>query len=160
MLLLDASIKVIDGYIPYGTGNEYGLIYKQMEKKLNLYSKIDNLREVERVIDEISAEFDIGTEIYGNVLIASLEAVNNAISHGNKLDPSKKVDVTFRIGDKKMTVITRDEGPGFDFENVPDPTSPENIENVNGRGIFLMKQLSDEITFHDNGRVSEMVFNL
>ncbi|TVR71667.1 MAG: ATP-binding protein [Marinilabiliales bacterium] len=131
-----------------------------MEKKLNLYSKIDNLREVERVIDEISAEFDIATEIYGNILIACLEAVNNAISHGNKLDPTKKVDVTFSINNKRMTVITRDEGPGFDFENVPDPTSPENIENVNGRGIFLMKQLSDEITFHDDGRVSEMVFNL
>ncbi len=131
-----------------------------MEKKINIASEIENLREVERVIDEISAEFNIGSEIYGNVLIASLEAANNAVSHGNKLDPSKRVDITLTIKGNRLTVITKDEGPGFDYENVPDPTAPENIENVNGRGIFLMRQLSDGLEFHEKGRISELVFNL
>jgi serine/threonine-protein kinase RsbW len=131
-----------------------------MEKYISLTSKIENLREVEKIIDEISAECNIGSEVYGNVLIACLEAVNNAISHGNKLDISKKVEVKFLIENNKLTIITQDEGSGFDYENVPDPTSPENIENINGRGIFLMKHLSDGLTFRENGRISEMYFNI
>ncbi len=131
-----------------------------MEKIINISSKIENLREVERVIDEISAEYDLGTEVYGNILIASLEAVNNAISHGNKLDPDKDVEINIKITKGLLTIITRDQGTGFDYDNVPDPTAPENIESVNGRGIFLMKQLSDGLTFHEDGRVSEMIFNI
>ncbi len=131
-----------------------------MKKKISIASKIENLREVERIIDEISAEYSFGTEVYGNVLIASLEAVNNAISHGNKLNPEKNVEIEIRIKDKKLTIITKDQGSGFDYENVPDPTSPENIENVDGRGIFLMRQLSDELVFHEDGKISEMKFNI
>ncbi len=131
-----------------------------MKKCINISSKIENLKVIEKIIDEITAEFLIGTEVYGNVLIACLEAVNNAISHGNKLDPEKMVEVIFSIEDKILTIITKDQGNGFDFWNIPDPTAPENIENINGRGIFLMKQLSDELTFHEDGRISEMKFNL
>lgn len=131
-----------------------------MEKQVIISSKIENLREVERIVDEISAKYNLGSEVYGNVLIACLEAVNNAITHGNKLDASKNVELIFRIDGHKMTIITRDEGPGFDFQNIPDPTLPENIEKVNGRGIFLMKQLSDEMKFIDDGRISEMIFNI
>lgn len=131
-----------------------------MEKIINISSKIENLREVERVIDEISAEYDLGSEVYGNILIASLEAVNNAISHGNKLNPEKDVEIIIKITKGLLKIITKDEGPGFDYNNVPDPTAPENIERVNGRGIFLMKQLSDGLTFHEEGRVSEMIFNI
>jgi serine/threonine-protein kinase RsbW len=131
-----------------------------MKRVISLTSKIENLREIERIVDEISARYDLGSEVYGNILIASLEAVNNAITHGNKLDPDKKVEVVFEIDKNKLTITTRDSGPGFDYENVPDPTAPENIENVNGRGIFLMRQLSDGLEFQEKGRISEMVFNI
>ena len=131
-----------------------------MEKVINIASKVENLREVEKIVDEISAKFNIGTEVYGNILIACIEAVNNAIAHGNKLDPERNVEVIFNIDDNKLMVTTKDEGKGFDFDNVPDPTAPENIENVSGRGVFLMKQLSDGLKFYDEGRVSEMVFNI
>jgi serine/threonine-protein kinase RsbW len=130
----------------------------QMEKHIRLTSKIENLREVERIIDDISAEIGFGTEVYGNILIACIEAVNNAISHGNKLDPGKDVEVNFKNEGNKLIVTTKDQGKGFDYENVPDPTAPENIENINGRGIFLMKHLSDGLTFREDGRVSEMIF--
>jgi serine/threonine-protein kinase RsbW len=131
-----------------------------MEKNVSLTSKLENLREIEKIVDEISEEHNIGTEVYGNILIACLEAVNNAISHGNKLDPAKKVEIKFIIDENKLVVITKDQGEGFDYENVPDPTAPENIENIDGRGIFLMKQLSDGLKFHEEGRVSEMIFHL
>ena len=131
-----------------------------MEKKLSIASKIDNLRRVEKVIDDISSEFKIGEDQYGNILIAALEAANNAIFHGNKLDETKNVEVLFTINDEALKIRVEDSGPGFDYENIPDPTAPENIENVNGRGIFLMEKLSDNISFDKDGAIVELEFKL
>ncbi len=131
-----------------------------MEKKLLLESKIDSLHDIEKLIDEISDKHEFADELYGNILIAALEAVNNAITHGNKFDTSKKIDFSIKIGNKKLIIITQDQGKGFDYNNIPDPTAPENIENITGRGIFLMKKLSDELHFHEEGRVSELIFNI
>jgi serine/threonine-protein kinase RsbW len=88
------------------------------------------------------------------------EAVNNAIHHGNRLDPDKKTKVEYDRTDSQIRFIVVDEGPGFDFTNLPDPTAPENLEKPNGRGIFLMKNLADEINFEDDGRKVELIFNL
>lgn len=131
-----------------------------MEKVIKIPSKIENLRKVEKIIDDISGEFKIGEDIYGNILIASLEATNNAIMHGNRLDETKDVTIEFKMEGHKLSVKVDDEGNGFDFEHIPDPTAPENIENVNGRGIFLMEKLSDKISFSRNGATVELEFNM
>lgn len=131
-----------------------------MEKTLNIKSKIDNLREVEKAIDEISSEFNFKEEKYGNILIAALEAANNAILHGNKLDDNKNVIITFTVEEDTFKIKVQDQGPGFNYEDIPDPTAPENIENVSGRGIFLMEKLSDEINFENNGAIVELTFKL
>lgn len=131
-----------------------------MEKVIKIPSKIENLRKVEKVIDEISGEYKIGEDIYGNILIAALEATNNAIMHGNKLDEEKNVTISFSLSEKKLMIKVDDEGNGFDYQNIPDPTAPENIENVNGRGIFLMEKLSDNINFSRNGASVELEFNV
>jgi len=131
-----------------------------MEKSLKIVSKIENLRKVEKLVDDLSTEYNISADIYGNILIAALEAANNAILHGNKLDESKVVDILVRIEDNKLKIKIDDEGNGFDYKNVPDPTAPENIENVNGRGIFLMEKLSDKIEFSRNGATVELEFNI
>jgi serine/threonine-protein kinase RsbW len=131
-----------------------------MEKVVNISSKIENLRKIEKIIDEISGEFRISEDIYGNILIAALEATNNAIMHGNKLDGSKNVTIAFKLEEEKLRIKVDDEGKGFDFKHIPDPTSPENIENVNGRGIFLMRKLSDKIKFSRNGATVELEFNI
>jgi serine/threonine-protein kinase RsbW len=131
-----------------------------MEKKLNIPSKIENLRIVEKAVDDISSEYNLNSELYGNVLIATIEATNNAILHGNKLDESKNVDINIKVEDNKLKIIVKDQGNGFDYANIPDPTSPENIEKINGRGVFLMEKLSDEIFFFDNGSKIELIFNL
>jgi serine/threonine-protein kinase RsbW len=131
-----------------------------MEKLLKLNSKIENLRKVEKLVDDLSAEFNISADVYGNILIAALEAANNAILHGNKLDESKNITILVNIDDKLLKIRIDDEGDGFDYKNVPDPTAPENIENVNGRGIFLMEKLSDKIEFTRNGATVELEFNL
>ena len=86
------------------------------------------------------------------------DAVNKAITPGNKLDDSKMVNLDFKhTGDDYYFTIS-DTGAGFDYNHVPDPTSPENIEKPEGRGIFLMKNLSDRVTFLDDGRTVELVF--
>lgn len=131
-----------------------------MERTISIPSKIDNLRRIEKVIDEISAEFKIGEDQYGNILIAALEAANNAILHGNKLDESQNVDITFIIENDVLFIKVKDCGPGFNFDSIPDPTAPENLENVNGRGIFLMEKLSDNISFDKNGAIVNLEFKL
>lgn len=131
-----------------------------MEKLLRISSKIENLRKVEKLIDDLSTEFSISSDVYGNILIATLEAANNAILHGNKLDEKKSINIVCKIVENNLSIKIDDEGGGFDYKNVPDPTAPENIENVNGRGIFLMEKLSDKIEFTRNGATVLLEFNL
>jgi serine/threonine-protein kinase RsbW len=131
-----------------------------MEKTIYVASKIENLRKIEKFVDEISIECKLSSEIYGNVLIATLEAANNAIVHGNKLNENVDVAVKAFCDDKRINIIVEDKGFGFDYKNIPDPTAPENIENVTGRGIFLMEKLSDEIIFEKNGSIVKLYFNL
>lgn len=131
-----------------------------MEKVLNIASKIESLREVEKLVDEVSEACSMRSEVYGNVLIATMEAANNAILHGNKLNAKKDVNIAFKWTDVKLVLEVTDQGKGFNFSNIPDPTAPGNIEKVNGRGVFLMEHLSDEISFQENGRKVNLTFNL
>lgn len=129
-------------------------------KNIDFPSEAANIHLVEKLIDNVCEELKIHEDNYGNILIALTEAVNNAIHHGNKLDPSKKTSVTCGQGKNQLKFRVVDEGQGFDFENLPDPTDPENIEKPHGRGIFLMKNLADEVCFEENGRIVELIFEL
>lgn len=131
-----------------------------MKKDLNIPSEIEYLRLVEKAIDELSLELDLSDEIYGNVLVATMEATNNAIVHGNKTDPEKEVKINIEYGERAIKVLIEDQGEGFDHWGIPDPTAPENIEKINGRGIFLMERLSDEILYLNDGRIVELKFKL
>ena len=133
-----------------------------MEQRMKIASKTDSLHLVEKFVDDFSASCNIEHDVYGNLLIATLEAANNAITHGNKLDENKQVEIAFSMDkdDQKILLTVKDEGPGFNYQNIPDPTSPENLENMSGRGVFLMSKLSDQIEFEDNGSFVKMTFFL
>jgi len=131
-----------------------------MIKDLNFPSEMDSLRLVEKAIDELSMELDLSDEVYGNVLVATMEATNNAIIHGNHSDPKKKVKIQILLAQKELKVHIEDQGHGFDYSAVPDPTAPENLEKINGRGIFLMERLSDEILYLEHGRIVELKFRI
>ncbi len=131
-----------------------------MRKDIEISSDAENLRIVEKIIDDMSLELDLSDEVYGNVLVATMEATNNAIVHGNKSDPEKQVKVEILKDENSLVIKIADQGSGFDYSTVPDPTSPENIEKINGRGIFLMKRLSDDIVFYDEGRIVELKFKV
>jgi len=131
-----------------------------MRKDLNIPADLGNLRLVEKAIDELSMELDLSDEVYGNVLVATMEATNNAIIHGNNSDPEKIVKIEMMMEKRELKVSIEDQGQGFDYSTVPDPTAPENLEKINGRGIFLMERLSDEILYLENGRIVVLKFRI
>jgi serine/threonine-protein kinase RsbW len=132
----------------------------KMEKNISINSKIDNISLVEKLIDEVSEEAKINSEIYGKMLIATVEGVNNSIVHGNKEDELKKVKITVIIEKNIIKIFIEDEGLGFNYKNVPDPTIPQNIENIHGRGVYLMKHLADDVIFHNRGNKVELNFKI
>lgn len=126
--------------------------------KIHFPSLEENIRIVESFIDNAKEKFKLDDDIYGNIMVAVTESVNNAIRHGNLNDKKKNVYLSLTLNDNIIKFIIQDEGFGFDFHNLPDPTSPENIDKPSGRGIFLMKHLCDEVNFKENGRIVELCF--
>lgn len=128
--------------------------------KIQIPSLVENIRIVESFIDNAKDQFKISDDLYANIMVAVTESVNNAIRHGNNCDKNKNVNLTLLLEDKSIKFIVEDEGDGFDFNNLPDPTAPENIEKPGGRGIFLIQNLCDEVKFLNEGRIVEMIYNL
>ncbi len=131
-----------------------------MKKTFKFTSEFQNLTKAEEILEEITKRVNLNEEIYGNILLSLSEAINNAIIHGNKLDRDKKVTVSYRISDDTIELKVCDEGKGFDPEKIPDPTLPENLEKETGRGIFIIKSLSDKVEFENNGSTIVMKFNI
>jgi len=126
--------------------------------KIQIPSITENIRIIESFIDNAKERFHLEDDIYGNIMIAVTESVNNAIRHGNKFKKEKNVSISLTLNENVLRFQVRDEGEGFDYQNLPDPTAPENLEKPSGRGIFLMKHLSDEVNFQEEGRVVELCF--
>lgn len=130
----------------------------KMYKRLKIESLMANLRIIENAIDEVTNTVGINQDNYGKILVATLEAVNNAITHGNKANPQKIVDVEISFDNNEMIITVTDEGLGFNPASIPDPTMPENIEELSGRGVFLMRKLADSISFNEKGNSVTMNF--
>lgn len=131
-----------------------------IEETLVLESEMNSISQVEKLIDSQAQMLNIDDEVYGKYMLSVVECVNNAIVHGNKMDKNKKVTMHYHISNTKIEVTVSDEGDGFDPDSLPDPTAEENLERDCGRGIFLMRHLSDELEFANNGRTITMKFNL
>jgi len=125
---------------------------------IQIPSLSENVRMIESFIDNAKEKFHLDDDIYGNIMIAVTEAVNNAIKHGNAADSSKNVSLSLSLESSLIKFRIQDEGAGFNFHDLPDPTAPENLEKPGGRGIFLMKHLSDEVDFKEGGRIVELSF--
>lgn len=128
-------------------------------ESLSIPSDFEAVKRVESLIDNVCERLHINEDSYGNVLIAVTEAVNNAIIHGNKMDRSLNVDLY--VGDKETDFCfsVKDYGDGFNYNDLPDPTAPENINKEDGRGIFLMKSLAEEVEYGNDGRDVNIYFS-
>ncbi len=127
---------------------------------IRIPSLLENIRIVESFIDNARDRFNLNDDIYGNIMVAVTEAVNNAIIHGNGKDKDKEVDLSLEVGKKELYFTIKDQGKGFDPDSLPDPTAPENLLSIGGRGIFLVKNLADKVDFLDNGTTVKMTFNV
>lgn len=126
---------------------------------LRLPSSPNSIKHLEVFVRDLADRYPIGPDKYPNLLISLTEAVNNAICHGNKYDEKKYVNIALEEKTKGLAIRVSDEGPGFNPVEVPDPTIKENIAKLGGRGVFLIRQLSDNVHFLNEGRTIEMHFD-
>jgi serine/threonine-protein kinase RsbW len=127
-------------------------------ESITINSDIEKLKIVETLVDTLSKKLGVSDEVYGKILISTVEAVNNAILHGNKGDSNKMVTVIISADGNILDITVTDEGEGFEYGNLPDPTDPKNIENLHGRGVFLMRRLADAIEYNSSGNEVKMRF--
>ena len=123
-----------------------------------LPSRLDSIPGfISKAINELQEEFPLNEDDVFQLRLALEESLTNAIKHGNKLDPNLKVNVSIISQGDRLTIEVKDEGQGFDFNSVPDPTIKENVLMPSGRGVFLMRKIMDEVSFLDGGRRVRMV---
>ncbi len=127
-----------------------------------IYSDPTLIPSLDDFITSIAKEAGLDTEKFNNLSLSFSEAVSNSMTHGNCLDPTKKVTITVKVNESKMVIIIKDEGKGFNIHDVPDCTKPENILKDSGRGIHIMKSFLDNLTFNftPEGTETILVLNL
>jgi serine/threonine-protein kinase RsbW len=126
---------------------------------LQLQSTNQSVAIMENFVDDLVKQLNIGDDVYANLMTCLNEAITNAIFHGNKQNADKKVFVNLEVVNNKRLVFTiADEGDGFDFTNIPDPTDLENLEKLTGRGVYIMKKLADQCIFNSKGNEVELHF--
>ncbi|MBE7175706.1 MAG: ATP-binding protein [Mucilaginibacter polytrichastri] len=128
---------------------------------LQLPSKTESITQVEHLVEELCTRYNVSDDTFANMMTCLNEVTNNAIIHGNKGDADKKVYVNAEVIDQRRIVWTiTDEGAGFDYAKLPDPTAPENLENLTGRGVFIVRQLADQCIFNQKGNTVELHFKI
>jgi len=127
---------------------------------LQLPSKEESITKLEDLIESLSDTYNISDDTFANMMTCLNEALINAIKHGNKMDPDKKVIINADVDNRRIVWTVTDEGPGFDYVHLADPTAPENVENLTGRGVFIMKHLADQCIFNTSGNEVELHFKI
>ena len=128
---------------------------------LNIPSDLKFLGAVDAAIQDLAREFSFSSDAINDVSTALIEACSNAIEHGNRFDPAKRVVVTLRFNGRSFTASVKDEGTGFDFTSALDEKSPPDPMSERGRGLMIMKAFTDNLTFRyaDGGLCVELAKN-
>lgn len=128
--------------------------------RLKLTSTQQSIQKIDHILRSLLELYGVAQERFPEILVATTEAVNNAINHGNNCDTNKFVYLETKINGDIMSIQIEDQGCGFCEEEVADPTQLDRIYEQGGRGLLVMRQLSDEIEFHKNGRIVELRFSI
>jgi serine/threonine-protein kinase RsbW len=127
---------------------------------LQLPSKHESITQLEALIEAVADKHQVSEDTFANMMTCLNEAVINAIVHGNKLDPDKTVFVNVEADSKRIIWTITDEGDGFDYNNLPDPTAADRLEELTGRGVFILKHLADQCIFNAKGNEVELHFKI
>jgi len=128
--------------------------------KFEISSSLSELRTVEKISNKISKKMKLSEDQRDNLAIALTEIAGNAIVHGNKLDKSKTISIVFKLWDDKLECSVTDSGKGFNLENLDNPLHPENILKESGRGVFIVKQLMDSVSYSFSSEGTTVNFSL
>ena len=124
----------------------------------------NDLRQIEHAVDYVMsrcAQCEAQErKLRLNLRVSLTEALSNAMLYGNGKDPHKRVRVEVIVGEREIKAKITDEGTGFDPGEIPDPTTPDNLEKSGGRGLFLMRELMDEVHFNERGNQVTLVLRL
>ncbi len=126
---------------------------------VSVASRVAHVDLIHAISDQVAALVGFDGDEVLNLGLAVREAAINAIKHGNKMDPRKKLSVVFEFDEEGLSIAVRDKGKGFDPDAVVDPTLPENLLQTSGRGILLMKAFVDKVEVHggENGKGAEVL---
>lgn len=130
---------------------------KLQNLEMKIPSMLEKIESVEQLAEKAANRMNFKEEEKDSLAIAVTEAVNNAIIHGNKEDDSKFVFIKFEFEEDRIIVSIKDQGTGFNPENISDPLAPENLLKESGRGIFILSSLMDEVNFNFAGDGTEIV---
>ena len=134
-----------------GKGNNHTLV---------IHSELNHLKLLRSFFDEIFKEYKISESNLNRFLLCVSEGVTNAVVHGNNSDSEKYVKVNVCLQGNEITVEVSDEGDGFNFKDIPNPTCIENIKKEAGRGLFIIQSYADKVDFENNGSTLKFKFNL
>ncbi len=128
---------------------------------LSIPSDLKYLGAVDAAIQDLAREFAFSPDDINDVSTALIEACSNAIEHGNRFDPAKRVVVTLRFNGRSFSASVKDEGSGFDFKAALDDDSPPDPMSERGRGLMIMKAFTDNLSFRyaDGGLYVELAKN-
>ena len=136
------------GVTLHGAGRDERVIEVDIPSDVQYIEKVVELVQRECALMQFGAR-----QLMLNLAVALSEALSNAILRGNNDDPAKHVHVTARVDSVRLVVEVTDEGAGFDLEQCTlDPTTPDNVDREDGRGLFLMRQLMDRVERFDDAR--------
>ena len=133
---------------------------ENMKSTLVLVSTPNEIVKVEEFLEAINEKLQLGDTRYNKLLVATTEAVNNGIIHGNKHDPKKKVTLTCDLYKHVLVVRVRDEGEGFDDAGLPDPLAEENLMRDHGRGVFLIRSMMDSVKFRKTRGGADIIMRI
>ena len=124
---------------------------------LKLPSRIESVEKAATETENFVRQCGLGEDVIHPVDMAVREAVANAVKHGNLLDETKRVEITLECSSEGFEITVRDFGKGFEIEEIPDPTHPENLLKANGRGILFMRSFMDEVVWSNHAGGGMMV---
>lgn len=131
-----------------------------LHKKLTLKSTYEDIEKLEPYLSDLQKEIGFNNDLYAKLMLTVSEAVTNSVVHGNKLDESKSVVVRAKSDGKLLEFMISDEGQGFEPDDVPNPLEKENLLKTSGRGVFLMNEYAEDVSYSKDGTTLTLIFHI